>query len=130
MQIEKSSKGLVELEPIGQTNYGRDIYLAKVGNAENTPVMIMTQQHGNEPMTTEAALQLLKTLGTGSKQAMKILDNLYVLLVIRVNPEGSELFTRGNADWEAPPRDSRSCLDRLDDFFALLISTTKSKHVV
>jgi len=110
-QIEKSSKGLVELEVIGQTNYGKDIYMAKVGYPENDSVMIMTQQHGNEPMTTEAALKLLKMLGTGSKEAMRILDELYVLVVVRVNPEGAELFTRGNADWDAPPRDSSSCFD-------------------
>jgi hypothetical protein len=110
-QIEKSSKGLVELEVIGQTNYGKDIYMAKVGDPANDAVMIMTQQHGNEPLTTEAALQLLQKLGTGSKQAMKILDELYVLVIVRVNPEGAELFTRGNADFEAPPRDSRGCFD-------------------
>jgi len=110
-QIEKSSKGLVELEVIGQTNYGKDIYMAKVGDENNEPVMIMTQQHGNEPLTTEAALQLLQKLGTGSKQAMKILDKLYVLVIVRVNPEGAELFTRGNADFDAPPRDSRDCFD-------------------
>ncbi|HKJ65815.1 MAG TPA: M14 family zinc carboxypeptidase, partial [Desulfopila sp.] len=74
-------------------------------------VMIMTQQHGNEPMTTEAALKLLKFLGAGSNEAMKILDELYVLVVVRVNPEGAELFTRGNADWDAPPRNSRNCFD-------------------
>ena len=110
-QIEKSSKGLVVLEDIGDTNYGKDIYMAKVGDPANTPVMIMTQQHGNEPLTTEAALQLVKKLGTGSKQARKILDELYVLVIVRVNPEGAELFTRGNADFEAPPRDSRDCFD-------------------
>jgi hypothetical protein len=110
-KIEKASKGLVELEVIGQTNYGKDIYMAKVGDYRNEPVMIMTQQHGNEPLTTESALQLLQKLGTGSKQAMKILDELYVLVIVRVNPEGAELFTRGNADFDAPPRDSRGCFD-------------------
>ncbi len=110
-QIEKSSKGLVELEVIGQTNYGKDIYLAKVGDPTNDAVMIMTQQHGNEPMTTESALKLLQKLGAGGKNAQEILDELYVLIIVRVNPEGAELFTRGNADFDAPPRDSRSCFD-------------------
>jgi hypothetical protein len=110
-KIEKASKGLIELEVIGQTNYGKDIYMAKVGDNRNEPVMIITQQHGNEPLTTESALQLLQKLGTGSKQAMNILDDLYVLVIVRVNPEGAELFTRGNADFDAPPRDSRDCFD-------------------
>ena len=110
-QIEKSSRGLVELEVIGQTNYGKDLFMAKVGDPANDAVMIMTQQHGNEPMTTEAALKLLKELGTGSKNVQGILDELYVLVVVRVNPEGAELFTRGNADFDAPPRNSRGCFD-------------------
>lgn len=110
-QIEKTSKGLVELEIIGQTINQKDIYMAKVGDPANIPVMIMTQQHGNEPLTTEAALKLLQTLSTGSKKAMKILDELYVLIVVRVNPEGAELFTRGNGDFDAPPRYSSDCFD-------------------
>ncbi len=110
-QIEKTSKGLIELEVIGQTINGRDVYLAKVGDPSNDPVMIMTQQHGNEPMTTEAALKLLKKLGAAGKDVQGILDELYVLIVVRVNPEGSELFTRGNTDFDAPPRDSRGCFD-------------------
>ena len=99
------------LEIIGQTNYLKDICMAKVGDPSNDALMIMTQLHGNEPLTTEAALQLLKKLGTGSKQAMKILGELYVLVIVRVNPEGAEFFTRGNADFNAPPRDSRDCFD-------------------
>jgi zinc carboxypeptidase len=110
-QIEKASKGLVELEVIGQTNFGKDIYLAKVGNPLNDAVMIMTQQHGNEPMTTEAALKLLKKLGAGGQDVQGILDELYVLIIVRVNPEGAEMFTRGNLDIEAPPRNSWDCFD-------------------
>jgi hypothetical protein len=85
--------------------------MAKVGNPENDAVMIMTQQHGNEPMTTEAALKLLKELATGSKNVQGILDQLYVLMIVRVNPEGAELFTRGNADFDAPPRNASGCFD-------------------
>lgn len=108
-QIEKSSKGLVELEVIGYSTQGRSIYLAKVGNPTNTPVMIMTQQHGNEQMTTEAALQVLQKLATGSKQAMSVLEKLYVLMIVRVNPDGAELYTRGNTNFSAPPRNSGNC---------------------
>ena len=103
-QIEKSSKGLVELEVIGLTNQGRDIYLAKVGDPDNTPVMFQTQQHGGEPMGTEAALKVIKFLSTGSAQAQKILDELYVLIVVRVNPDGAELWQRWNDDPNAPDR--------------------------
>jgi len=103
-KIEKSSKGLVELEVIGLTNQGRDIYLAKVGDPANTPVMFQTQQHGGEPMGTEAALKVIQFLSTGSAQARKILDELYVLIVVRVNPDGAELWQRWNDDPNAPDR--------------------------
>jgi hypothetical protein len=105
-QIEKTSKGLVELEVIGETNEGREIYLAKVGDPGKDSVMIITQQHGNEPVTTEAALDLIKFLATGSRQAMEILDYLYVLIVPRVNPDGAEMFWRYNVDPDAPARDT------------------------
>ncbi len=101
-QIEKTSKGLVQLEVIGTSNQGREIYLAKAGNPDNDPVMIITQQHGNEPMTTEAALSLLKFLASGSKPAQAILEKLYVLIIPRVNPDGAEAFHRYNVDPAAP----------------------------
>jgi hypothetical protein len=105
-QIEKTSKGLVELEVIGVTNEGRNIYLAKIGNPNNNPIMIITQQHGNEVMTTEAALKLIRFLSTGSNKAMEILDELYVLIVPRVNLDGAEMYWRYNVDPDAPARNT------------------------
>jgi hypothetical protein len=109
MKIEKSSKGLVEIEEAGVTGGERSIWLVKIGDPDNTPVLIFTQQHGDEPHGTEAALDLIKFLGTGSAQARKILDELYVLIIPRVNPDGAEIPTRGNADFSAPPRDTGQC---------------------
>ncbi|MFZ7126364.1 MAG: M14 family zinc carboxypeptidase [Desulfobacterales bacterium] len=105
-QVEKSSKGLVELEVIGQTNQGRDILMAKIGDPMNQAVMMQTQQHGNEPVGTEAALQMVQFLSTGSAKANKILDHLYVLIIVRVNPDGAELWQRYNYDPTAPPRNT------------------------
>jgi hypothetical protein len=92
IRIEMSSKGLVTLEVIGLSNQGRDIYLAKIGDPDNRPVMIITQQHGYEPVNTESALELIKFLSKGSVPAMEILDSLYVLIVPRVNPDGAEKY--------------------------------------
>lgn len=108
-QIAQRSRGLVEIESVATTRQGRDVWLAKVGNPLNTPVLIITQQHGNEPHGTEAALEVINKLITGAGR--KILDELFVLIVPRVNPDGSELFTRGNANFDTPPRDSRNCVD-------------------
>ena len=109
MKIEKSSKGLVEIEEAGVTGEERSIWLVKIGDPDNPPVLIFTQQHGDEPHGTEAALDLIKFLGTGSAQAKKILDELYVLIIPRVNPDGAEIPTRGNADFTALPRDTGQC---------------------
>lgn len=108
-QIEQRAKGLVEIESVAVTNQGRDVWLVKVGDPGKTPVMIITQQHGNEPHGTEAAIDVIKSLTSGAGRA--ILDQLYVLVIPRVNPDGSELFTRGNANFDTPPRDSRDCFD-------------------
>lgn len=105
-QTAKASQGLVELEVIGVTNDGRDIYLAKIGYPDKTPVMIQTQQHGNEPIGTESALKVIKELSTGNTRAMKILNELYVLIIVRVNPDGAELWQRYNDDPTAPARDT------------------------
>jgi hypothetical protein len=109
MKIERTSRGLVEIEAIGTTGEGRSIWLAKIGDPENTPVLIFTQQHGDEPHGTEAALELIKKLSTGSAEAREILDHLYVLVIPRANPDGAEIPTRGNADFTAEPRNTGQC---------------------
>ncbi|WP_315119197.1 M14 family metallopeptidase [uncultured Clostridium sp.] len=100
-QIEKSSKGAMELTVAGKSNQGRDIYLAKVGNGPKS-VMVITQQHGNEPLGTEAALEVLKFLSTGNKNVQDILKEVTVYIVPRVNVDGTELHHRYNVDPTAP----------------------------
>jgi hypothetical protein len=97
-RIEDSSRGRVELEVIGTSNEGRDIYLARVGSGERS-VLYLTQQHGNEPHGTEAAVQALRTLGSSNHPAVRrIRDELTVLMVVRANPDGSERYWRQNVD--------------------------------
>jgi hypothetical protein len=116
MKIEKRSKGLVAIDSVAITSEGRDVWLVKIGNEENTtPVFIWTQQHGNEPHGTEAAIDIIEWLVAGGQKAQMILDELYVLIIPRVNPDGSKLFTRGNTDFDAPSRDSRDCFDAMGD---------------
>lgn len=109
-KIDRQSDA-VEVESAGVTGQGRDIWLAKIGDPSKTPVLIITQQHGDEPHGTEAALSIMKKLSNNSRDARTILDELYVLVVPRVNPDGSTIPERGNLDFSAPERDSRSCFD-------------------
>lgn len=98
---EARSRGLMQLEVVGRSNQGRNLYLAKIGNPANTPVMIISQQHGNEVINTESTLQLIQWLYS-SPAAAPIRDSLYVLLMPRVNPDGTENYLRQNFDQSAP----------------------------
>ena len=113
-QAEKTSKGKVELQVIGYTNEGREIYLAKIGDGPK-PVLIMAQQHGDEIHGSGAAVNVIKLLSTGSKRADDLLEQLTVLIIPRVNPDGFEvdpdgagpqIAQRENVDPLAPPRDT------------------------
>lgn len=99
----------LQLEQAGSSNEGRPIWLARLGNAEKPAVMIITQQHGNEPHGTEATVNLIQQLASGGALSRQVLDNLQVLIVPRVNPDGAERFSRGNMDFTAP-QTSADCL--------------------
>lgn len=107
-RLVHSTHGKVALEVIGKTNEGRDIYLAKVGTGAKK-VMYITQQHGNEPLGTEAALQVLKTLGSSNHpEIKKIRNETTLLVVVRANPDGGERFWRYNVDPDAVPEYGRA----------------------
>ena len=95
-QISHQTHGAVALETIGRSNQGRDLFLARVGRGP-VKILYITQQHGDEPLGTEAALQLLRRLGHGGAWR-DILDRVTLLVVPRVNPDGAELDQRQNVD--------------------------------
>ena len=110
-KIEKNSKGSVNLESIATSAGGRDVWAALIGDPTNPAVMVINQQHGDEPHGAEASVDIIKALSTGSAQANAVLDELFVIIVPRMNPDGAEFPDRGNGDLTAPVRNSRSCFD-------------------
>jgi len=94
-KLENRSKGTMQLEVVGQSNEGRDLYLAKVGTGPKK-VMIVTQQHGDEVHGTEAALHFLKAI-SGSKYA-DLREKVTVLVLPKINPDGSDRIQRQNHD--------------------------------
>lgn len=105
-QIERSTRGRVAIDTIGQSNRGRDIFRATVGDGDED-VFVITQQHGNEPTGTEAVLtNLLRFLGSGGAVAREIRDELTVHVIPRVNVDGAEIPQRYNVDPDAPARDT------------------------
>ena len=78
----------MELEVIGQSVKGRDLYLVKyMKNPENPTLLFLTQQHGNEQLTTEGALEFIKHLGTGKMKG--VADGVNILIVPMLNADGA-----------------------------------------
>ncbi|KGX91348.1 peptidase M14 carboxypeptidase A [Pontibacillus halophilus JSM 076056 = DSM 19796] len=89
-QVEQRSQHM-ELEVYGQSVKERDLYLAKFIQDESNPtILFLTQQHGNETLTTEAALNVIKKLSSNGKPVREILDNVNVLIAPRLNVDGAE----------------------------------------
>lgn len=88
--IEKqdAKQELMEVEVIGQTVKGRDIHLVKyITNPDNPTILYLTQQHGNEQLTTEGTLEFIKHLGTGKTKG--VLDGVNILVVPMLNADGA-----------------------------------------
>ncbi|MCM3569008.1 M14 family zinc carboxypeptidase [Neobacillus mesonae] len=78
----------MELEKIGESVKGRDLFLVKyIKNPKNPTILFVTQQHGNEALNTEGALQFIKEMGSGKMKG--ILDGVNILIVPRLNPDGA-----------------------------------------
>ncbi|GAB2800008.1 hypothetical protein GCM10027040_29410 [Halomonas shantousis] len=77
----------LNLEQVGSSIGGNPLYTAVVGNGPQT-LMLVTQQHGGEPLGTEAALQLLEYLAGDSAEAQALRDEVTLVVMPRVNPDG------------------------------------------
>ncbi|MFE8701858.1 M14 family zinc carboxypeptidase [Cytobacillus sp. FJAT-54145] len=88
LKTQDAKQQALELEVIGQTVKGRDIYMAKyISNPENPTILFLTQQHGNEQLATEGALEFIKHLGTNKTKG--VLDKVNVLVIPMLNADGA-----------------------------------------
>lgn len=94
-QIERTTKGTVDVDVAGYSNQGREIYEARVGTGD-TVILIQSQIHGNENHGTEALLNLLGHLGGNTAEAREIRENVTIVAVPRLNVDGGEHDTRQN----------------------------------
>ena len=94
-QIERTSKGTVDVEVVGHSNQGREIYQARVGHGD-TVILVESQIHGNENHGTEALLNLLKEFGGNTAEAREIRENVTIVAIPRLNVDGGEHDTRQN----------------------------------
>ncbi|WP_404287860.1 M14 family zinc carboxypeptidase [Glutamicibacter arilaitensis] len=88
LKKQDAKQPALELEVIGQSVKGRDLYLAKyLSSPENPTIAFLTQQHGNEQLTTEGTLEVIKHLGSGRMK--NVLENVNILVVPMLNPDGA-----------------------------------------
>jgi hypothetical protein len=98
-QLDEKSP-LLQVETIGQTVEGRNIYALKFSKSKfgedktKTRVLIFAQQHGNEQSGKEGALLLASELT--KPENSYLFDKLEFALVPQVNPDGSEQNKRRN----------------------------------
>ena len=91
----------VRIEHIGLSQQGREIplvLLADQGRFDpaRPTVLVIGQQHGNEPAGGEAVLALAQQFASGPRAAL--LQKVNLVLVPRGNPDGAERFTRVTAN--------------------------------
>jgi hypothetical protein len=97
----------VTVEHVGTSQQGRAMLLVTLAapggpSAARPSVLVLAQQHGNEPAGGEAALALVDRLaGDGSG----LLDRVNVYVMPRANPDAAERFVRATASGADVNRD-------------------------
>src|SRR5262245_2741186 len=97
-RMARESHGRVRLDTIGRSNEGRPLRLASVGHGR-TRLLFVTQQHGNEPLGTPAAVRALWALGVPNTAWHRWLRGRVTLdVVVQANPDGAVRDQRYNHD--------------------------------
>ncbi|MEV6302763.1 M14 family zinc carboxypeptidase [Actinoplanes sp. NPDC051861] len=100
-RVAHASDGRVRLGIIGRSNEGRPLRLATVGTGP-VRLLLITQQHGDEPLGTPAAIRALWALGvpeTAWHRALR--KKVTVDIVVQANPDGAARNQRWNHDLRA-----------------------------
>ncbi len=107
---EKADRlGILKVKTIGHSTENRSIYLFKLSNGvRHKNIFVMCRQHGHEPGSTIAFLQLLQAaLEDGALDVY--LKKLDIYVVPETNPDGAANYTRWdsngndlNRQWDKP----------------------------
>jgi hypothetical protein len=102
VQLLDKQSDLLNVEVIGQTVLGRNIYAMKFSSSKfgrdksKIRVMIFAQQHGDEQSGKEGALLLAQSLL--NEENRYLFEKIDLLLIPQVNPDGSEKNERRNGN--------------------------------
>ncbi|GAA3679907.1 hypothetical protein GCM10022224_050110 [Nonomuraea antimicrobica] len=95
-QIEQTSGGRVDVEVAGRSPQGRPLWAARAGTGDRV-LLVTSAIHGNERTGTEALLAILKDLGSGGDaRTRQLLEDITLVAMPMVNPDGGELNRRVN----------------------------------
>lgn len=103
----------LSLAQAGESVEGRPLYSATVGEGSHK-LMIVTQQHGDEPVGTESAMHLLEWMSGDSEAAQSLREQVTLTVMPRVNPDGFERWEQlvsGNSDPETTLDPRRNSAD-------------------
>lgn len=99
--ILKQLKTPFELSKIGTSERGKNIYQVKIGTGPKK-ILLWSQMHGNESTGTKALFDLFKYLEQHLNNKDSFVDDLLstctLVFIPMLNPDGSEAFTRVNAN--------------------------------
>ena len=89
----------ISIETVGRSQQGRALVVAVLSgprgfDAGLPTVLLLAQQHGNEPAGGEAALVLAHRLAT---ERLALLERVNVVILPRANPDAAERFGRETA---------------------------------
>lgn len=85
-----------EVKLIGNSVEKRPVYGIRIG-AGSTKILMWSQMHGNESTTTKALFDLVNSI-LRETDLKWIKDNLSLYVIPMLNPDGSERYTRINAN--------------------------------
>jgi predicted deacylase len=87
-QIQAAGRGAMALSAAPRTsNTGRAIPVATIGDGPRG-IMVIAQQHGDEYVVSEGAVELIRELSSNSASARAIREAVTVTVVPRVNVDG------------------------------------------
>lgn len=88
----------LRLEKIGESYQGRPIRMLSLGKGKQN-ILLWSQMHGDEPSATPALLDIVDFLLSNTDQAAirSILEKYTLLMIPMLNPDGSAIYERYNA---------------------------------
>ena len=84
-------------DPIGRSVEDRTIYSLTIGKGK-TRILMWSQMHGNEATTTRALIDFVAFLTSDHPKAIGFRDKITFQIIPMLNPDGSERYTRENAN--------------------------------